>query len=256
MNEHIVVSDTGHVLSLRMNRPEKKNALTHAMYRTLAEAIERADSDPEIRAVTLSGTGSAFTSGNDLADFLGAPANDAVNPAIQFLTAIAKLRKPLVAGVSGLAVGIGVTMLLHCDLVYAAEEATFQMPFVNLGLVPEAASSLLLPRLAGHHRAAELLFFGDRFGAATAKEIGLVNAIYPKDSLDDAIAQHAAALAMKPPTSLRLTKELLKTNPSAEVSARFAEEQVHMERQLRSPEAREAMEAFLQKRTPDFSRFT
>jgi enoyl-CoA hydratase/carnithine racemase len=256
MVEHVIISDAGKVRRLRLNRPEKKNALTFDMYRALAEAIERADGDPEIRVITISGVGGAFTSGNDLADFLAGRPMDADNPAIRFLAAISRAQKPLLAGVNGLAVGIGVTMLLHCDLVYACEEATFQLPFVNLGLVPEAASSLLLPRLIGHHRAAELLFLGNKFDVQTAHRLGLVNTILTRSSLEIVLQEAAIALAAKPPAALRLAKELLKGGAlNAAVSARLAEEQAHMERQLRSPEAREAMEAFLQKRPPDFSRF-
>jgi enoyl-CoA hydratase/carnithine racemase len=145
-------------------------------------------------------------------------------------------------------------MLLHCDLVYAAETATFQLPFVNLGLVPEAGSSLLLPRLVGYHRAAELMLLGERFDVGVAREIGLVNAVCPAAELDTLVRARAAALAAKPPAALRLTKALLKGDAAA-VSARIAEESEHFRRQLRSPEAREAMAAFMEKRKPDFSRF-
>jgi enoyl-CoA hydratase/carnithine racemase len=254
--ELISVSQAGKVLRLRMNRPDKKNALNRVMYLTLAEEIERADRDPDIRVITLSGTGDAFSSGNDVADFLDGRPMDADNPAVRFLFAISQARKPLLAGVNGLAVGIGVTMLLHCDLVYATEEATFQLPFVNLALVPEAASSLLLPRLIGHHRAAELLFLGNKFNAQVAREMGLVNAIHTKGSLAGAIEGIATALAAKPPASLQLTKELMKGEAFKDaVLGRIKEETACVNRQLRSDEAREAMEAFLQKRAPDFSRF-
>ena len=257
MTQHVVISDAGGVLRIRINRPEKKNALTRAMYESLAQAIERADGDRAIRVVTISGTGDAFTSGNDLADFLDAPSPEAGKSTDRFLAAISQARKPLLAGVNGFAVGIGVTMLLHCDLVYAVEEATFQLPFVNLGLVPEAASSLLLPRLIGHHRAAELFFLGDRFDARAAYRMGLVNVIKPRSSLESELAELANRLAAKPPEALQLTKKLLKGDAlEAAVSARLAEEEVHFERQLRSPEAREAMAAFLQKRKPDFSRIS
>ena len=257
MTEHIIVSEAANALRIRINRPEKRNALTFAMYQTMAEALERADSDPAIRVVTLTGTGDIFTSGNDLVDFLEAKPVEGVSPAIRFLTALYEARKPVIAGVNGVAIGVGATMLLHCDLVYAAEEATFQLPFVNLGLVPEAGSSLLLPKMAGYHRAAELLFFGDRFDAHTAREIGLVNRIHPRAALDDILDERSAALAAKPPASLRMTKRLLKGESfNASVKTRMAEEGVHFARQLRSPEAREAMEAFMQKRSPDFSHFS
>ncbi len=256
MPEDVVISEARRVLHFRLNRPEKKNASTRAMYQILADAIQRAEGDPAVRAITVSGTGEAFTSGNDLADFLAGHPLDVESPAMRFLAVLSKARKPLLAGVNGIAVGIGVTMLLHCDLVYAAREATFQLPFVNIGLVPEAASSLLLPLLVGHHRAAELLLLGDRFDAQAAQQIGLVNALHPRESVAAVQEERAVALAAKPPAALQATKLLLKGGElGAAVAARLAEERAHLERQLRSPEAREATEAFLQKRAPDFSRF-
>lgn len=257
MTDHVVVSDAAGVRRVRMNRPEKKNALTRAMYVAMAEAIEQADADPAIRVLVITGTGDVFTSGNDLKDFLEAPAMGSSNPVMRFLSAIAQVRKPLIASVEGLAVGIGVTMLLHCDLVYAAEGAGFQLPFVNLGLVPEGASSLLLPRMIGSHRSAELLFFGDRFDAQAALRLGLVNSLHPRALLDQVVAERASTLAAKPPQALRLTKQLLKAEDlRSEISARLEEERVHFERQLSSPEAREALSAFLEKRAADFSRFS
>lgn len=256
MTDQILVSESARVLRIQMNRPEKKNALTRAMYTALAGAIEKADADPAIRVITLTGVGDVFTSGNDLKDFLDAQAMGPDNPVIRFLSAIADVRKPLIAGVNGLAVGVGVTLLLHCDLVYAAQGALFQLPFVNLGVVPEAASSLLLPRMAGHHRAAELLFFGKAFDAEAALQFGLVNSVHPGDALGGVLAERAAALAAKPPQALRMAKELLKGEAyRSEVAARIEQERVLFERQLSSPEAREAMSAFLEKRAADFSRF-
>lgn len=257
MADHVVVSSAARVLRIEINRPEKRNALTRAMYSTLADAIERSDADPEVRVITVTGAGDAFTSGNDLNDFLEAPTMAHGNPVMRFLSVISQARKPLIAGVNGLAVGVGVTLLLHCDLVYAAENAAFQLPFVNLGLVPEAASSLLLPRLIGHQRAAELLFFGDRFDAQTALELGLINSIHPREALEQVVAERAAVLAAKPPQALRLTKQLLKDGALwTGVAARLEEERAHFERQLASPEAREAMSAVLEKRRADFSRFS
>jgi enoyl-CoA hydratase/carnithine racemase len=257
VTDHVVVSEAARVLRIQMNRPEKKNALTPAMYVVLAEALERADADPTIRVITITGVGDVFTSGNDLKDFLDAKAMGANNPIMRFLSAIADVRKPLIAEVNGLAVGVGVTMLLHCDLVYAAEGAVFQLPFVNLGVVPEAASSLLLPRMMGHQRAAEVLFFGSRFDVQAARQLGLVNGIHPHERLADVVAEKAGALAAKPPQALRLTKELLKGEAyHSEVAARMEEERVLFEQQLGSPEAREAMSAFFEKRAADFSRFS
>jgi enoyl-CoA hydratase/carnithine racemase len=251
------VSQAVGVLGIQINRAEKRNALTRVMYTALAEALEGADANPAIRVITITGIGDVFTSGNDLTDFLDGRSAGPDNPVMRFLSAIARVRTPLIANVNGLAVGIGVTLLLHCDLVYAAEDAVFQLPFVNLGVVPEAASSLLLPRIMGHHRAAELLFFGNRFDVRTARELGLVNSAHPRSILDGVVAERAATLAHKPPQALRLTKELLKGEVyRSEVAARIAEESVHFERQLSSPEAREAMSAFLAKRAPDFSRLS
>jgi enoyl-CoA hydratase/carnithine racemase len=254
MSEHVLTAVSERILAIRLNRPEKKNALTQAMYEALVAALDAADGDPAIRAITITGSGDSFTSGNDLADFLARPPADEASPVMRFLAAIARAAKPIVAGVNGLAVGVGTTMLLHCDLVYAAEGASFQLPFVDLGLVPEAGSTLLLPLLAGYHRAAELMLLGERFDARAAREIGLVNAVCPAADLDALLRARAAVLAAKPPAALRLTKALLKGD-GASVSARIAEESRHFMRQLHSPEAREAMTAFLEKRKPDFSRF-
>lgn len=257
MTDHILVSECARVLRIQMSRPEKRNALTRAMYTALAEAIGEAEANPAIRVITLTGVGDVFTSGNDLKDFLDARAMGADKPVMRFLSAIADARKPVIAAVNGLAVGIGVTMLLHCDLVYAVEGAIFQLPFVNLGVVPEAASSLLLPRRAGYHRAAELLFFGNGFDAEAAQRFGLVNAVHPSEALGEVLAESAAALAAKPPQALRCAKELLKGEAyRIEVAARMEQERVQFERQLSSPEAREAMSAFLEKRAADFSRFS
>ena len=257
MTDHVLVSDAARVLRIQLNRPEKKNALTQAMYASLAAAIEGAEASPVIRVITITGVGDVFTSGNDLKDFLDGRLPGTDSPVMRFLSALANTRKPLIASVNGLAVGIGVTLLLHCDLVYASEDALFQLPFVNLGVVPEAASSLLLPRMVGQHRAAELLFFGNRFDVRTARDLGLVNAVHPRGLLDGVVAEHAGSLAVKPPQALRLTKELLKGEVyRSEVAARMKQEELHFERQLGSPEAREAMSAVLEKRAPDFSRLS
>jgi enoyl-CoA hydratase/carnithine racemase len=254
MTDHIVTSTADGILQIRINRPEKKNALSLAMYTAMAEALAGAETNSAVRAIVISGTDGCFTSGNDVTDFLQYNPTGNESPAIRFLQTLSSASKPVIAGVNGLAVGIGVTMLLHCDLVYAADSATFQLPFVNLGLVPEAASSMLLPRVMGHQRAAELLLLGERFDARTAHEAGLVNAVCPAHELPAMVQQRAATLAAKPPASLRMTKALLKREPES-ISARMAEEGKHFSRQLASPEAREAMEAFMQRRKPDFSRF-
>ncbi len=240
------------VLRIGINRPDKKNALTAAMYQDLADTFREAGNDPQVRVVLLHGSKDCFTSGNDLQDFLQAPPTNCNSPVFSFLTALCEFEKPLVAAVNGFAVGIGTTLLLHCDLVYAGENARFQLPFINLGLCPEAASSLLLPRLVGHQKAAELLMLGEPFDARKGGEIGLVNAILPEEQLLSHAIARAQNLAEKPPEALRLTKSLLKTSPSravADVLATEAEQFLHL---LKQPEAKEAITAFLEKRAPDF----
>lgn len=254
MTDHIVTTTADSVLEIRMNRPEKKNALSLAMYTAMTGALEAARRDSAVRVITITGSGGCFTSGNDVTDFLANPPGGSDSPVIKFLETLIAADKPVIAAVNGLAVGIGVTMLLHCDLVYAAEAATFQLPFVNLGLVPEAASSMLLPRMAGYHRAAEILLLGERFDAATALAIGLVNSLHPESTLAGVVKEKAAALVAKPPASIRMTKALLKRDAES-VPARMAEEGKYFGQQLKSPEVREAVEAFMQRRKPDFSRF-
>jgi len=254
MSECIIREISDGVLNLRMARAEKKNALTFAMYDALSDALLGADENRAVRAITITGSEDSFTSGNDLQDFLKGAPEGRESPAFRFVRTIANVSKPIVAGVNGLAVGVGVTMLLHCDLVYAAAGATFQVPFVNLGLITEAASSLLLPRLVGHQRAAELLLLGERIDAATAREFGLVNAVVPAADLAGLVRDKALALAAKPAGSVRLIKGLLK-RPAAGVPERMQEEAAIFQEQLRSPEAREAMTAFMERRKPDFARF-
>ena len=243
------------VLTLQFNRPEKKNALNLAMYGALAEELLRADGDDAVRVIMLTGNPECFTSGNDLADFLTSPPSGGDSPVFRFLQAISTARKPLVAAVSGLAVGVGVTMLLHCELVFAATGATFQMPFVNLGLCPEAGSTLLLPRMMGHQRAAELLLLGEAFGAEVAREVGIVNQICPDAELLATARARALQLAAQPAAAVRLAKALLKRECATAVQETILEEgRLFMER-LKSPEAAEALLAFMERRKPDFSRF-
>jgi enoyl-CoA hydratase/carnithine racemase len=254
MSSQVIVKARGAVRRIVMNRPEKRNALTGAMYTGLAGALEHAASDPETRVVVLAGAGGAFTSGNDLGDFLAGQHVRGETPVARFLRTISSFPKPLVAQVSGPAIGVGTTMLLHCDLVYADTDAVFQLPFVNIGLVPEAASSLLLPRLAGHAKAAELLFFGAPFPAVEAAAIGLVNAVVAAEDLDVFVENRAEELAQKPAGALRATKQLLRRSASTDVQERMREEGALFADRLTSPEAREAMIAMLEKRKPDFSR--
>lgn len=248
----ILTTPADGILTITFNRPDKKNALTSAMYASLADALEKADTESDVRVILFTGNGGAFTAGNDLQDFLNNPPAGEETPVFRFLRAISTISKPMIAVVSGVAVGVGTTMLLHCDLVYAAENAKFSLPFVNLALVPEAASSLLLPRMIGHHRASELLLLGEPFTAATAKEYGIVNAVHAEDRLLDEAMQVARKIAAKPPTAVRLTKQLLRQS-KGDVAGQMAAEGVHFRAQLKSAEAREAMTAFFEKRPPKFS---
>lgn len=247
----ILTANADGILTITFNRPDKKNALTSAMYATLAEALEKAETDTSIRVILFTGNGGAFTAGNDLQDFLNNPPTGEDTPVFRFLRAISTASKPMIAAVSGVAVGVGTTMLLHCDLVYAADTAKLSLPFVNLALVPEAGSSLLLPGMIGHHRAAELFLLGEAFTAATAQEYGIVNAVFPEDKLLNEAMQVARKLATKPPTAIRLTKQLLR-QAKGDVAGQMAAEGAHFRAQLKSAEAREAMTAFFEKRPPKF----
>lgn len=243
------------VCTIRFNRPEKKNALNLAMYSALCKELHLAGGNDAVRVVVITGTDGCFTSGNDLADFMTVPPTGADSPVMAFLHAISTFRKPIVAAVTGSAVGIGVTMLLHCDLVYATTGAVFQLPFVNLGLCPEAGSSLLIPRLVGHQRAAELLLLGEPFSAEQACRAGLVNAVCPDAELLAMARQKALQLAVQPAAAVRLAKELLKRDYAAELQKTIADEGAQFMSRLKSPEAAEALRAFMEKRKPDFTRF-
>jgi enoyl-CoA hydratase/carnithine racemase len=253
--DQIITENRDGILRIEINRPEKKNALTAAMYQAMADAIKAAEADAKVRVLLIHGKADLFTAGNDLQDFLDNPPRDDNRPVFQFLYGISQAQKPIVAAVAGAAVGIGTTMLLHCDLVYAAPNARLQLPFVNLGLVPEAASSLLLPALAGYQRAAELLLLGEPFSAQKAKDIGLVTEVVPEDRLFDTAMAQAKKLAGKPAASLRLTKRLIKQGQAEAVAQRIKLESDHFGERLNSPEAKEAFSAFLEKRQPDFGRF-
>jgi enoyl-CoA hydratase/carnithine racemase len=250
----VAVTQAGSVLEILFNRPEKKNALTGAMYAAVVEAFRRADTDPAIRVVLLSGAGDTFTSGNDIKDFQSRAATNAESQASPFLDALSSLATPLVAAVNGAAIGVGTTMLAHADLVIAARSARFVMPFTSLGLVPEAASSLLFPRLVGHQRASALLLLGEPMDAETAREWGFVNQVVPDDALMATARGIAARLAALPPEAVRQTKALIK-NGRPDVPGRIAQELELFRERLRSPEAAEAFQAFVEKRKPDFSKF-
>lgn len=252
MSEHILSEVANGVLQIEISRRSKKNSLTQAMYAMMSDALVKADADDAIRVVLLRGQDDLFTAGNDLQDFLSRKTNEP-SEAMRFMQVIAAFGKPLVAAVAGNAVGIGTTMLLHCDLVYAADNARFQLPFVPLGLCPEAASSLLLPRLAGHQRAAELLFFGEPFGPEKAYEIGLVNAIHPHEELLAAAEARAHKLAGLPQASLAATKALMKRSTASVVADTMQAELVHFGELVAAPVAKEIFAAFLEKRAPDFS---
>ncbi|HTQ77434.1 MAG TPA: enoyl-CoA hydratase [Burkholderiales bacterium] len=252
---HVGVETRDRVLRIEIARPEKKNALTQEMYRAMADALAAADADASVRVALIHGSRDCFTAGNDLKDFLERGSHGGPSESQRFLRAIAGFGKPLLAAVSGAAVGIGTTMLLHCELVYAAPGARFQLPFVPLGLVPEAASSYLLPMVAGYQRAAELLLLGQPFTAEKALAAGIVTEIVPEGSLLDYARTAAAALAALPPASVRLTKQLMKAPHRAAAGAQLEEELRVFAERLGSAEAKEAMTAFFEKRKPDFSRF-
>ena len=244
------------VMTLTFNRVDKKNSITRAMYTALADGLEQAAGDAAVRVVVIQGDPTVFSAGNDIADFQSAPADPGPRdeqPVWRFLKAIAVFPKPLIAAVCGPAVGVGTTLLLHCDLVYAGDNVAFAMPFVNLGLVPEAASSLLLPQMFGYHRAAEALLMGDPFMAEAALEVGLANRVVPPTECNAYAQQQARKLAAKPLSALIESKRLLKGSQQEAVLARMNEEGDIFNRMLHEPAAREAMTAFMEKRKPDFS---
>ncbi|WP_404301603.1 enoyl-CoA hydratase [Alicycliphilus denitrificans] len=253
-NADILIHAEEGVTTITFNRVEKKNSLTAAMYAQLADAFETAAQDAAVRVVVLQGDVAIFSAGNDIGDFLNQPPSTPDAPVFRFLRAIAGFPKPVVAAVCGPAVGIGTTMLLHCDLVYAGDNAAFSMPFVNLGLCPEAASSLLAPQLMGYHRAAEALLLGEPFMAEAALEVGFVNRVVPPTECNLVAQAQARKLAAKPLSALIETKRLLKKGQTTVVVERMAEEGRSFGRMLREPAAREAFTAFMEKRRPDFSR--
>ncbi|MFD1710160.1 enoyl-CoA hydratase [Ottowia sp. GY511] len=252
MSDILIHQEAG-VLTLTFNRVERKNSIHVAMYDALATAIEGAATHDAVRVVLVQGHETVFSAGNDLEDFLKNTPAGTDSPVFRFLRAIATLPKPLVAAVCGPAVGVGTTMLFHCDLVYAGDNAAFSMPFVNLGLCPEAASSLLVPQMFGYHRAAEALLLGEPFMAEAALEVGLVNRVLPPSECNRFAREQALKLAAKPLSSLITTKQLMKGGQQQAVIERMDEEGAHFRRMLGEPAAREAMTAFMQKRKPDFS---
>ena len=249
----ILIHTEGGVSTLTLNRVQRKNSLTAAMYGQLADALAQASADAQVRVVVIQGHEMVFSAGNDIGDFLNTPPRSHDAPVFRFLRGISTFAKPLVAAVCGPAVGVGTTLLLHCDLVYAGDNAAFSTPFVNLGLCPEAASSLLMPQRMGHARAAEALMLGEPFSAESALEWGLINRIVPPTEANALAQQQARKLAGKPMASLLETKRLMKQGSQADVAQRMLEESVSFGRMLTEPAAKEAFTAFMQKRLPDFS---
>jgi len=242
----------GAVATVAFNRPEKKNAITAAMYQSAADALKEAGANDDVRVIVITGDGACFTAGNDLEDFLQSPPQGDDSPVMQFMNALRTTAKPIIAAVPGIAIGIGTTLLMHCELVYAANSAKFAMPFTQLGLCPEFASSVLLPRIAGYQRAAEKLMLGEPFDAAEAEKMGLVNRVLPADELTPFVHAQALKLAALPSESLRVTKQLMKVDLQTPVAAAMLTEMQHFQRMLNGPDAKEAFSAFLQKRKPVF----
>ncbi len=254
MSEHVEVTETGGVVTVTLNRSEKKNALTRSMYTAMADALTRLDEMAELRTLVLTGTGDFFTSGNDINDFIEHPPCSPDSPVSKFLAGISTARKPLIAAVNGSAVGVGLTMLLHCDLVYVAEDARLTAPFTKLALVPEAASSMLLPQRVGHAKAGEIFLMGKAISGTEAAAIGLAGAALPASAVMGAATQAASTIAKLPPGAIQATKSLMRQPPEP-VPDRMAREGKIFGERLTGPEAREAFTAFMQKREPDFSQF-
>jgi enoyl-CoA hydratase/carnithine racemase len=253
MSDILVHAEAG-VMTITLNRVERKNSITADMYGAMADGLARAQEDASVRVVVLQGHETVFSAGNDIGDFLHKPPAGQDSPVFRFLHGIAAFPKPLLAAVCGPAVGVGTTMLFHCDLVYAGDNAAFSMPFVNLGLCPEAASSFLVPQMLGYHRAAEALLLGEPFMAEAALEVGLVNRVLPPTEANGYAQAQARKLAAKPLSSLVETKRLMKKAQQPRVLEQMAEEGASFRRMLSEPAAKEAFTAFMEKRKPDFSK--
>ncbi len=253
--EPVITQINQGIISIQFNRVDKKNALTNEMYDACTEALRELDNNDELRVGFITGSADCFTAGNDLVDFLNNPPEVSDSPVGRFLDQIATQKKPLVAAVNGPAVGVGTTMLLHCELVIAGENARFQLPFVNLGTCPEAGSSLLLPALMGYQRAARLLMLGETFSAREALQWGLVNEVLPDDQYQTKAYELAERLAQQPASSLRITKALMRQAQAESLKSIMAAEGQHFTNMLRAPEAKEAISAFMEKRKPNFAQF-
>ncbi|MFX1311201.1 MAG: enoyl-CoA hydratase [Promethearchaeota archaeon] len=256
MSEKITYKTEKGVFHIVLNRPEKRNALTKKMYSGIAEGIKKAENNPEIRVILIYGNGKCFCAGNDLKDFQDLEWRSGTRTSGSFAESILNAKKPILAAIHGYAIGIGVTMLLNFDLVYASEDCRFQFPFVSLGLVPEFGSTFRLPQLVGYQRAAELFFFGDWFTAEEAKKMGIINKIFSEEKLITEVIFLAENLAEKPPVALRKTKELIKKHYRELLQKLMPEEGAEFAARQRSPEAQEAFKAFFERRKPDFSKFS
>ena len=254
MTQDILSHTEAGVMTITLNRVDKKNSITSAMYGAMADALQAAADDAATRVVVLQGHETIFSAGNDIGDFLNKPPAGMDSPVFRFLKGIATFPKPLIAAVCGPAVGVGTTLLFHCDLVYAGDNAAFSMPFVNLGLCPEAASSLLVPQMLGHHRAAEALLMGEPFMAEAALEVGLVNRVLPPTEANAYAHTQAKKLAAKPISSLVESKRLMKKGQTQLVLQQMSDEGASFGRMLGEPAAKEAFTAFMERRKPDFSK--
>ena len=253
MSDILTHTDAG-VTTITLNRLDKKNSITSDMYAAMAKAIDIAQADSVCRVLVIQGHESIFSAGNDIGDFLNKPPSTPESPVFHFMRALSTFEKPVIAAVAGPAVGIGTTLLFHCDLVYAGDNAAFSMPFVDLGLCPEFASSILAPQMFGYHRAAEALLLGEAFFAEAALEIGLVNRVVPPTEVNGYAQAQARKMAAKPLSSLIETKRLMKGGHSKALIERMGEEGQSFRRMLTEPAAREAFGAFMEKRKPDFTK--
>ncbi|MGB9992269.1 enoyl-CoA hydratase [Pseudoduganella rhizocola] len=253
----ILITKSNGILTLEFNRPERKNSITTVMYDVMANAIFDAEADPAVRVILIQGKPELFTAGNDLEDFLknSGTADGGERPVFKFMRALGGATKPVVAAVGGYAIGIGTTLLMHCDLVYAADSAKFSVPFTQLGLCPEFGSSMLLPLNAGHARAAEKLMLGEAFSAQEAYDMGIISKVLPPAEVIGHAQAQAAKLAALPPASIRVTKRLMKSGRTESLNNAIATESTLFSEMLQAPEAKEAFTAFFEKRKPDFSKF-
>lgn len=256
LTDAVIFKPENGVFHIIFNRPEKRNALNRIMYEKLGEGIDKAENDPKMRVILIYGNGKCFCAGNDLRDFQNTESSSENRPIRNWSQSILTAKKPILVAVHGYAVGIGVTMLLHFDLVYAAESTRFQFPFVNLGLIPEFGSTFTLPELIGRQRAAELFFFGDWFSVQEANKMGIVNKIFPEKDLINETTRLAEKLAEKPPEALRQTKAYVKKHYIGFLEKLMPDEGAEFRKRQRSPEAQEAFKAFFEKRKPDFSKFS